>query len=184
MEWGKSDPIFGPRSREVSALDPAGANCEHWKHSKCVASRGGVPHLDFTMTSKFDPRFFLPLSCLVLGLCGCADDGEDSDPTGGPAEAKVDFVNDIKPILQRSCVQCHSVSGLQEAELALDDEVVVKNIENIYNRIADDEDGGHMPLLHLRAGITHTSLRRNLDKRPATDDFLQRSMGHEHLLSL
>ena len=59
------------------------------------------------MTLKFDPRFFLPLSCLVLGLCGCADDGEDSDPTGGPPVAKVDFVNDIKPILQAECVRCH-----------------------------------------------------------------------------
>ncbi|MFN7917484.1 MAG: hypothetical protein U0Q55_19210 [Vicinamibacterales bacterium] len=52
----------------------------------------------------------------------------------------VEYYRDIKPILQRSCTQCHSVSGRQEARLALDDETIVDGYDNTYNRLARDKD--------------------------------------------
>ncbi len=50
----------------------------------------------------------------------------------------VEFYRDIRPILQRSCVQCHSKSGRQEAGLVLDDSNIVDGFDNTYNRLARD----------------------------------------------
>ncbi len=53
----------------------------------------------------------------------------------------VEYYRDIKPILSRSCVQCHSADGVQEAGLVLDDEELVNGFENTYNRLANDSQG-------------------------------------------
>jgi len=50
----------------------------------------------------------------------------------------VEYYRDIKPILQRSCVQCHSRNGNAEAGLVLDDTTIVGGYENTYNRLAND----------------------------------------------
>jgi hypothetical protein len=50
----------------------------------------------------------------------------------------VEFYRDIRPILQRSCVQCHSKTGRQEAGLVLDDNSIVDGFDNTYNRLARD----------------------------------------------
>ncbi len=50
----------------------------------------------------------------------------------------VEYYRDIKPILQRSCVACHSQNGPSEAGLVLDDEQEVGGYENTYNRLAND----------------------------------------------
>ena len=50
----------------------------------------------------------------------------------------VEYYRDIKPILQRSCVQCHSKSGMTEARLVLDDDTIVNGYENTYHRLAND----------------------------------------------
>ncbi len=50
----------------------------------------------------------------------------------------VEYYRDIKPILQRSCVACHSLNGRQEAGLVLDDESIVDGYENTYNRLCRD----------------------------------------------
>ena len=52
----------------------------------------------------------------------------------------VEYYRDIKPILQRSCVQCHSKSGVNQARLVLDDDTVVNGYENTYRRLADDSE--------------------------------------------
>lgn len=52
----------------------------------------------------------------------------------GPLD--VEYYRDIKPLLQRSCTSCHSTNGRQEARLVLDDEAVVGEFENTYNRLA------------------------------------------------
>ncbi len=52
----------------------------------------------------------------------------------------VEYYRDIKPILQRSCVQCHSKTGRQEAGLVLDDSTIVNGFDNTYNRLARDAD--------------------------------------------
>ena len=50
----------------------------------------------------------------------------------------VEYYPDIKPILQRSYVPCHSLSGTAQAGLVLNDESVVN--ETTYNRFAHDSD--------------------------------------------
>jgi hypothetical protein len=50
----------------------------------------------------------------------------------------VEYYRDIKPILERSCVQCHSLNGPQEAQLVLDDTAIVNGYENTYHRLAND----------------------------------------------
>ena len=50
----------------------------------------------------------------------------------------VEFYRDIKPILQRSCVQCHSKSGNAAAGLILDDSTLVNSFDGTYQRLAND----------------------------------------------
>ena len=52
----------------------------------------------------------------------------------------VEYYKDIKPILQRSCVQCHSKSGTAAAGLVLDDTALVNGYDNTYNRLANDSN--------------------------------------------
>ncbi|MCP5152986.1 MAG: hypothetical protein H6983_02385 [Ectothiorhodospiraceae bacterium] len=72
--------------------------------------------------------------------------GEGGEPTlvEIPAGAvDVEYHRDVKPILERSCVMCHSVDGPAEAGLVLDDETVVDGYENTYNRLARDAGADH-----------------------------------------
>lgn len=64
----------------------------------------------------------------------------------------VEYYRDIKPILRRSCIQCHSTSGRQEARLVLDDETLRNGVENTYNRLADDSEAryGIAPVIPSR----------------------------------
>jgi hypothetical protein len=57
----------------------------------------------------------------------------------------VEYYKDIKPILQRSCVTCHSKSS-PAAGLALDDSTLVDGYDNTYNRLANDSDAKWGPL--------------------------------------
>lgn len=92
-------------------LDGLGANWEHSKHSKCVDLGSEIAHDTVTMKSKLNVLFSLPLWSVILGLSGCGGDEEegsvDAGPEGGGTVGKVDFVNDVKPILQAECVRCH-----------------------------------------------------------------------------
>ena len=72
----------------------------------------------------------------------------------------VEFYRDVKPILQRSCVACHT--GKWEKEmgmLVLDDETKVRidngpEVPNVYYRLAADTTGkskfGYQPVMHER----------------------------------
>jgi hypothetical protein len=52
----------------------------------------------------------------------------------------VEYYRDIRPILQRSCVQCHSKTGRQEAGLVLDDNSLVDGFDATYLRLARDPE--------------------------------------------
>jgi hypothetical protein len=52
----------------------------------------------------------------------------------------VEYYRDIRPLLQRSCVQCHSKAGPQEADLVLDDSSIVNGFDATYLRLARDPD--------------------------------------------
>ena len=62
--------------------------------------------------------------------------------------ADVEYYKDIKPILQRSCAQCHSGAGAA-AGLVLDDSVLVNGYDNTYNRLANDANAnwGYKPVI-------------------------------------
>jgi len=51
----------------------------------------------------------------------------------------VEFYRDIRPILQRSCVPCHTRTGSPPQGLALDDATIVEGYENTYHRLANDQ---------------------------------------------
>jgi hypothetical protein len=63
----------------------------------------------------------------------------------------VEYHRDIKPILQRSCVACHTRAN-PAGNLALDDDSIVNGFDNAYNRLADDTDAkyGHKPVIGNR----------------------------------
>lgn len=64
----------------------------------------------------------------------------------------VEYHRDIKPILQRSCVACHTLAN-PAGNLALDDASIVGGFDNTYNRLADDTAAqyGHKPVISAKA---------------------------------
>jgi hypothetical protein len=64
----------------------------------------------------------------------------------------VEYYRDIKPILQRSCVACHSKTGRQEAGLVLDDTTLISGYEGTWHRIAEDQQAqwGIPPVIPIR----------------------------------
>jgi hypothetical protein len=64
----------------------------------------------------------------------------------------VEFQRDIRPLLQRSCVACHNANN-PAAGLRLDDDSVVRGVDNTWNRLADDRGAqyGIPPVIEGRA---------------------------------
>jgi hypothetical protein len=89
---------------------------------------------------------------LTLGSRG--DTGVETRPVGA---VDVEYYRDVKPILQRSCAPCHSLDGRQEAELVLDDDAIVRGVENTYNRLARDREALHGRRPMSRHGRWHTT---------------------------
>ena len=71
--------------------------------------------------------------------------------TNPPGAMNVEFVRDIRPILQRSCVSCHSVSNAQ-GNLVLNDYTNYSGVPGDYARLADDSGArwGHKPVISSR----------------------------------
>ena len=73
----------------------------------------------------------------------------------------VEYYRDIKPILERSCVPCHSASGNPAAGLILDDEFKFNGVDNTYNRLANDPGGFFgIPPLTSPFGWNHNNQSR------------------------
>jgi hypothetical protein len=68
--------------------------------------------------------------------------------TNPPGAMNVEFLRDIRPILQRSCVPCHSVSNAQ-ANLVLNDYTNYSGLPGDYARLADDNAArwGYKPVI-------------------------------------
>ncbi len=62
----------------------------------------------------------------------------------------VEYYRDMKPILERSCVSCHTGPNAP-ARLVLDDHAIVDEVENTYNRLARDNEAryGIPPVVRL-----------------------------------
>jgi hypothetical protein len=64
----------------------------------------------------------------------------------------VEYHRDIKPILKRSCVACHTRAN-PAGNLALDDDSIVDGFDNTYHRLANDPEAkyGHKPVITAKA---------------------------------
>jgi Hydrazine synthase alpha subunit middle domain len=95
--------------------------------------------MDFNTTAAAKPDYVihdLTKQTPVLSKNGV---GETIVKYLGKRVMDVEFLRDIKPILQRSCVSCHTRAS-PAGNLALDDDTVVNGFDNTYNRLADDRD--------------------------------------------
>lgn len=67
-----------------------------------------------------------------------------------PAGAiNVEFLRDIRPLLQRSCVPCHTQTNPPPGQLVLDDYTNYNGLPGDYERLADDSDAlwGYKPVI-------------------------------------
>ena len=100
--------------------------------------------MDFSTTEAAQPGYQIPDLTLATPLLSKdLNSGDTTVTTQNVGAVDVEYYQDIKPILQRSCVQCHSINGPAEAGLVLDDEAVVNGYENTYNRLARDSDANY-----------------------------------------
>jgi hypothetical protein len=93
--------------------------------------------MDFASTAAARPDYVVPDLTRATPLLHRDASGQITVQYHSRA-VDVEYYRDIKPILQRSCVQCHSQKGPAEAHLVLDDEAVVAGYENTYHRLAND----------------------------------------------
>jgi chitodextrinase len=107
--------------------------------------------LVFSTTEAAKPGYQIMDLANATPLLSKDTDGNPELTASPEGAVDVEYYRDIKPILQRSCVQCHSENGRQEAGLVLDDESIVNSYENTYNRLADDRGAtyGIPPLVRV-----------------------------------
>ncbi|QPJ62451.1 MAG: hypothetical protein G3M70_11445 [Candidatus Nitronauta litoralis] len=106
--------------------------------------------LDFSQTAAAKPEYVIP--DLANNTPFIFSDGNGNSfefPIPAPV-IDLEYYRNIKPILERSCVQCHSVNGPAEAGLVLDDVFLVNGVDNTYHRLANDYQGiyGFPPLTY------------------------------------
>ena len=78
--------------------------------------------------------------------------GNPAVKTNAPGAANVEFYRDIRPILQRSCVACHSQTNQPApGNLVLDDYEEYNGFPGDYARLANDDEArwGHPPLVRV-----------------------------------
>lgn len=116
--------------------------------------------LDFSQTAAGQPGFEIPDLANTTPLL--FSDGNFSFSFPLPMRwLDVEYYRDIKPILERSCVQCHSVSGPAAANLVLDDEFEIGGVDNTYHRLATDKQGIYgIPPLVAPFGWNHGNQSR------------------------
>ncbi|HZR20413.1 MAG TPA: hypothetical protein VFE51_24235 [Verrucomicrobiae bacterium] len=74
--------------------------------------------------------------------------------TNSPGAVSVEFLRDIRPLLQRSCVPCHSQTNqAANAQLVLDDYTNYNGLPGDYERLADDTGAqwGYKPVISTGA---------------------------------
>jgi len=91
----------------------------------------------FASTAAAKPDYVIPDLTLTTPLLFKDEFGKTGVKIEESGAVDVEYYRDIKPILQRSCVQCHS-GDQAAAELVLDDEEIVGGYENTYHRLAND----------------------------------------------
>jgi len=97
--------------------------------------------LDFNQTAAAQADYQVWDLANTTPLLSKDGEGKPAVTTVAQGAVDVEYYRDIKPIVQRSCVQCHSTAGRQEAQLVLDDEELIGGYDNTYNRLANDRQG-------------------------------------------
>ena len=106
--------------------------------------------LDFALTAAAAPDypvFDLSKETPLLTVDGAGD--PDLTVVAAPA-VDVEFYRDIRPLLTRSCVPCHTASDPSPpGNLVLDDHAFYDGLPGDYKRLADDQDAdwGHPPVI-------------------------------------
>jgi len=104
--------------------------------------------LAFENTAAAQPDY--PVYELSTVTPTITDDGEGQPTVDEVAASLIDveFYRDIRPLLQRSCVQCHNASQ-NAGNLNLNDLTMYGNLPGDYKRLADDSsaDWGHPPVI-------------------------------------
>jgi hypothetical protein len=77
--------------------------------------------------------------------------GQPTVRTNPPGAVNVEFLRDIRPVLQRSCVACHSTTNAQ-GNLVLNDYTSYGGLPGDYARLADDNGArwGYKPVISSR----------------------------------
>jgi len=104
--------------------------------------------LDFNQTAAAAanfPVYDLGATTPLLTLAASGDPGLRSEAVGA---VNVEFLRDIRPLLQRSCVSCHS-GGAPAGNLNLDSLTAINGLPGDYFRLAADSSGqfGYPPLI-------------------------------------
>jgi hypothetical protein len=99
----------------------------------------------FTATAAAQPDYVIPDLARTTPLLRKGAGGKTVVETKSTGAVDVEYYRDIKPILQRSCVQCHSIHGPAAAGLVLDDDELVDGYENTYHRLANDPHAQYGP---------------------------------------
>jgi hypothetical protein len=100
---------------------------------------------EFAATAAAQSDYVVPDLALTTPLLHKGAGGKTVVETKLTGAVDVEYYRDIKPILQRSCVRCHSTHGPAAAGLVLDDEKVVDGYENTYRRLANDPRAQYGP---------------------------------------
>lgn len=105
--------------------------------------------LDFDTTAAGQPGF--PVADLVHAtpLVTAALDGSPTTRVEPVPSVTVEFLRDVRPLLQRSCVPCHTKNvATPPGNLVLDDLANVGGVPGDYARLADDRSArwGHPPV--------------------------------------
>ena len=100
---------------------------------------------------------------IMAGLAAC----EKPDTEVPPVLPKVTYVDDVAPILQTHCAECH-MPGMQGAEATgflVDSYASVMN-ESHYGRVVDPGSAQTSSLYNLIAGKQHITVSMPVDKDP------------------
>ena len=121
--------------------------------------------LDFNQTAAARSDYQVLDLAKTTPLVSKDSEGNSTIKTVSKGAVDVEYYRDIKPILERSCVQCHSQTGTAEADLVLDDEELVGGFDNTYNRLANDSSGEYgIPSLVTPYGWRQNNASRYIRK--------------------
>jgi hypothetical protein len=93
--------------------------------------------LDFSLTKAASDDYAITDLTSAATLLTRVDGDKLAAKAQDRRAVDVEYYRDIKPILQRSCIKCHSGDDAK-AGLVLDDEEIVGGYENTWHRLAND----------------------------------------------